>query len=62
MKDFHHVNVLGLVGICSDGGHMPQIVVPYMAGGDLLTFMRAHDPILNPGAEVSLCNEQKAVV
>ena len=52
MKDFDHANVLGLVGICCGNGQMPQIVVPYMAGGDLLTYIREHDPVINTGAQV----------
>ncbi|XP_065183991.1 tyrosine-protein kinase RYK-like [Sycon ciliatum] len=58
MKDFHHVNVLGLIGVCSNANGSPQIVVPYMAGGDLMTYLRAHDSVLTPGS-IELTEQQR---
>ena len=41
MKHFDHINVLGLIGIClNTPDHIPYIVLPYMANGDLRTFLR----------------------
>ena len=41
MKHFDHINVLGLIGIClNTPDRIPFIVLPYMANGDLSTFLR----------------------
>ena len=40
MQEFHHINVMSLVGVCLDSGAGPAIVMPYMANGSLLDYLR----------------------
>ena len=40
MKDFDNLHVMTLKGVCLDGGPVPYIVLPYMANGSLLTYLR----------------------
>ena len=40
MKDFNNLHVMTLKGVCLDGGPVPYIVLPYMANGSLLTYLR----------------------
>ncbi|XP_022100549.1 plexin-A2-like [Acanthaster planci] len=39
MKRFDHVNVMGLLGLTFDPDDNPMLVLPFMANGDLKTFM-----------------------
>ena len=49
MLDFDHPNVMRLVGVCFDTkDKLPLIVLPYMANGDLKTFLRGKR-LLNNG-------------
>lgn len=43
MESFKHPNVLSLIGISFGDGYLPMLVTPYMAKGDLLTYIR-HPP------------------
>ena len=40
MKDFDNLHVMTLKGVCLDGGPVPYIVLPFMANGSLLTYLR----------------------
>ena len=40
MSKFDHINVLTLKGVCLDGGPAPYIIMPYMANGSLLTYLK----------------------
>jgi proto-oncogene tyrosine-protein kinase Met len=40
MRDFSHPNVLKLRGICFDENDLPMILLPFMAKGDLLSYIR----------------------
>ena len=40
MQDFDHPNVLKLLGVCLDGGPAPYIIMPFMANGSLLSYLK----------------------
>jgi serine/threonine protein kinase len=40
MSTFDHVHVLTLKGVCLDGGPAPYIIMPFMANGSLLAYLR----------------------
>jgi hypothetical protein len=40
MKEFDHPNVLKLRGICFGENDLPMILLPFMANGDLLSYIR----------------------
>lgn len=40
MEKFDHPNVLRLIGVCLDGGPAPYIVMPFMAKGSLLSYLK----------------------
>lgn len=40
MKDLSHPNILGLIGICIERGTAPYIVMPFMANGSLLSYLK----------------------
>ena len=40
MKQFNHSNVLGLLGVCVNAGLAPYVVLPYMAKGSLLDWLK----------------------
>ena len=40
MLDFQHPNVMGLLGVCFDTeNNLPLIVLPFMANGDLKSYL-----------------------
>ena len=53
MKSFDHPNVLNLMGVCIDAGEAPYLVMPYMANGSLLNYLRKERPNLTIAAEAS---------
>ena len=40
MSRFKHSHVMGLIGVCLDTGSAPYIIMPYMANGSLLKYLR----------------------
>ena len=40
MSKFDHPNVLTLTGVCLDGGPAPYIIMPFMANGSLLAYIK----------------------
>ena len=40
MYKFDHSNVLTLRGVCLDGGTAPFIIMPFMANGSLLAYLK----------------------
>ena len=53
MFTFDHPNVLGILGVCLDGGPAPFIVMPFMFNGSLLSYLKKHrdDLVLPPQAQ-----------
>ena len=44
MKRFDHPNVLSLIGVCLDAGPAPYVVMPFMANGSLLQYLKKERP------------------
>ena len=40
MSRFKHAHVMGLTGVCLDTGSAPFIMMPYMANGSLLRYLK----------------------
>ena len=40
MSRFKHTHVMGLIGVCLDAGPAPYIIMPYMANGSLLKYLK----------------------
>ena len=40
MKDFQHLNVMSLIGVCLDAGPGVSIIMPFMANGSLLDYLK----------------------
>ena len=40
MSKFNHLHVLPLKGVCLDGGPAPYIIMPFMANGSLLAYLK----------------------
>ena len=40
MSRFKHPHVMGLIGVCLDAGTAPYIIMPYMANGCLLDYLK----------------------
>ena len=46
MKDLSHPNVMSLLGVCIYSEQGPSIVMPYMANGSLLSYLKKERKIL----------------
>ena len=53
MCSLDHPNVLSLTGVCLDGGTAPYIIMPFMANGSLLLYLKKHrnELVISPGNE-----------
>ena len=40
MSELSHPNIMSLVGVCVNSSRGPSIVMPYMANGSLLDYLR----------------------
>ena len=40
MKELHHCNIMPLIGVCLDAGPGMSIVMPFMANGSLLDYLK----------------------
>ena len=40
MYNFEHPHVLAIIGVCVDAGPAPYIVMPFMANGSLLAYIK----------------------
>ncbi len=40
MQDFDHPHVMSLIGVCLDAGPGVAIVMPYMANGSLIGYLK----------------------
>ena len=51
MYGFEHPNVLKLCGVCLDGGPAPYVIMPFMANGSLLSYLKdeRENLVLDPG-------------
>ena len=57
MKNFDHPNVMTLVGVCKAtamSGGAPSIVMPFMARGSLLNYLRNDRESLVPAADADI--------
>lgn len=56
MYEFDHPNVLKLIGVCLDGGPAPYIIMPFMANGSLLSYLRKErkELVLEPSANLEV--------
>ena len=54
MREFDHPNVMRLLGVCINAGPAPYIVLPYMAKGDLLSYLKANRSTLLLEKEASI--------
>ena len=63
MSEFDHPNVLTLIGVCLDGGPAPFIIMPYMANGSLLCYLRENREslVISPLSNSDLHEEQVQV-
>ena len=51
MMQFNHANVMTLIGICTDVGEAPYIIMPFMANGSLLAYLKKERARLNIAEE-----------
>ena len=40
MQNFKHPHVLNIIGVCVDAGPVPYIIMPFVANGSLLAYIK----------------------
>ena len=40
MQNFKHPHVLNIIGVCVDAGPVPYIIMPFIAKGSLLAYIK----------------------
>ena len=55
MSEFNHPNILTLKGVCLDGGPAPFIIMPFMANGCLLSYLKKEREslVIDPSSSTS---------
>ena len=54
MQSFKHPHVMTLIGVCLDAGPGLALVMPYMANGSLLTYLKKERPNLDLSDDAEL--------
>ena len=64
MKHFDHPNVLHLIGVCLDAGPAPYVVMPYMANGSLLHYLKKerNNLVLPVGVDDDVVSEHNVTI
>ena len=62
MYTLDHPNVLTLSGVCLDGGTAPYIIIPFMANGSLLAYLKNNRSTLIISQEVDNDDEEVSTV
>ena len=62
MSKFDHLHVLTSKGVCLDGGPAPYIIMPFMANGSLLAYLRKNRKLLMVSNENSDDVSNSAVI
>ena len=58
MYTLDHPNVLTLSGVCLDGGTAPYIIMPFMANGSLLAYLKNNRKTLVVSQEAEIDDEE----
>ena len=62
MYSLDHPNVLTLSGVCLDGGTAPYIIMPFMANGSLLAYLKNNRSTLIVSQEADDDDEEVSTV
>lgn len=65
MKQFDHLHVLQLIGVCVDMGTSPYLVMPYMSKGSLLDHLIQQRDLLfvtEGSGETLVCSTRKELL
>ena len=62
MYTLDHPNVLTLSGVCLDGGTAPYIIMPFMANGSLLAYLKNNRSTLILSQEAEIDDEEVSTI